>query len=97
MRLTGPSPHLATQSSPVSQASHHHDDSVVELEASQDELDELDRDELTELSLELSQDSHMLKHQLHEKQKQVKRAEKQAKIQHLHSQLAETDHQLHLL
>ena len=39
----------------------------------------------------------MLKRQLHEKHKQVKRAEKQARIQHLHSQLAETDHQLDLL
>ena len=29
--------------------------------------------------------------------KQVKKAEKQASIQHLHSQLAETDHQLDLL
>ena len=79
---------------PVSQAPCHHDDSVVELEASQDELD---RDELTEFSLESSQDSRVLKCQLHEKCKQVKKAEKQARIQHHHSQLAETDHQLDLL
>ena len=71
------------ESLPVSQASCCHDDSVVELEAFQDKLDELDRDESTELSLESSQDSHVLKCQLHEKQNQVKRAE--------------TDHQLHLL
>ena len=81
----------------MSQASCCDDDSVVELEASQDELDELDRDESTELSLESSQDSHVLKHQLHENCKQVKKAEKQARIQHLHSQLAGADHQLDLL
>ena len=50
----------------------------------------------------MSQTSHhhddsVLKHQLQEKCKQVKKAEKQARIQHLHSQLAETDHQLDLL
>ena len=62
-----PTPCNSCESLPVSQASHHQDDSVVELEASQDKLDELDRDESTELSLESSQDSHVLKHQLHEK------------------------------
>ena len=40
---------------------------------------------------------HLLKCQLHEKCKQVKKAEKQVRIQHLHSQLAKTDHQLDLL
>ena len=59
-----PIPCNSCESLPVSQGSHHHDDSVVELEASQDELD---RDESTELSLESLQDSHVLKHQLHEK------------------------------
>ena len=34
---------------------------------------------------------------LHDKHKQVKKDEKQARIQQLHSQLAETDHQLDLL
>ena len=70
---------------------------MVDLEASQDELDELDQDEFTEPSMETLQESHMLKCQLHEKCKQVKKAEKQAGIQHLHSQLAETDHQLDML
>ena len=51
----------------MSQVSHCHDDSVVELEASQDKLDELDRNESTEFLPESSQDSHVLKHQLHEK------------------------------
>ena len=62
-----------------------YDDSVVELEASQDELDELDRDESNDFSMEMSQDSQVLKCQLHEKWKQVKKAEKQARIQQLHS------------
>ena len=62
-----PTPCNSRKSSPVSLASCHHDDSVVALEASQDELDELNRDELTELSLESMQQSHVLKHQLHEK------------------------------
>ena len=62
-----PTPYNSHETSPVSQASHHHDDSVVGLEASQDELDELDRDESTKLSLQSSQDSHVLKSQLHEK------------------------------
>ena len=34
---------------------------------------------------------------MHDKRKQVKKAEKQARIQQLHSQLAETDHQLDVL
>ena len=72
MRLTDPSPHL--------------DDSVVKLEASQDELDELDKDESTEVSMEMSQDFQIFKCQLHEKHKQVKKAEKQARIQQLWSQ-----------
>ena len=67
------------------------------MEASQDELDELNRDESTDFSMETSQDSQVLKHQLHEKWKQVKKAEKQARIQQLCSQLAETDHQLDML
>ena len=47
--------------------------------------------------METLQDSQVLKHQLHEKQKQVKKAEKQARIQQFHSQLAETDHKLDML
>ena len=89
-----PTPCNSHESSPVPERPHCHDDSVVELEASQDELD---RDESTEFSMEMSQDSQVLKHQLHEKCKQVKKAEKQARIQHLCSQLAETDHQLDML
>ena len=70
---------------------------MVELEASQDEIDKLDRDESIELSMETLQDSHVLKCQLLEKWKQVKKVKKQARIQHLRSQLAETDHQLDIL
>ena len=92
-----PTPCNSHESSPVPEGNHHHDDSVVELEASQDKLDELDRDKSTDFSMETSQDSQVLKHQLHEKWKQVKKAEKQARIQHLHSQLAKTDHQLDML
>ena len=47
--------------------------------------------------METSQDSQVLKCQLHEKWKQVKKAKKQARIQQLWSQLAETDHQLDML
>ena len=64
-----PTPCNSHESSPVTEAPHCHDDSVVELEASQGELDELDWDESTELSMEPSQESHVLKHQLHEKHK----------------------------
>ena len=85
------------ESLPVPEGHCCHDDSMVELEASQDELDKLNRDESTELSMERSQDSHVLKHQLHEKQKQVKKAKKQANIQHLCSQLAKTNHKLNML
>ena len=92
-----PTPCNSCELSPVTEAPCHHGDSVVELEASQDELDELDRDESMELSVETSQESHVLKHQLHEKLKQVKKVEKQTRIQHLHSQLTETDHQLDML
>ena len=92
-----PMPCNSCEPSLVPEGSHCHDDSVVELEASQDELDELDRNESTELSMETLQDSQVLKCQLHKKWKQVKQAEKQASIQHLYSQLAETDHQLDML
>ena len=67
------------------------------MEVSQDELGELDRDESTDFSMETSQDSQVLKCQLHEKWKHVKKAEKQARIQHLCSQLAKMDHQLDML
>ena len=76
-----PTPCNSCESSPVLEINHHHDDSVVELEASQDKLDELDRDESTDFSIETLQDSQILKHQLHDKGKQVKKAEKQARIQ----------------
>ena len=69
----------------------------MELEESQDKLDELDKDESSDFSMETSQDSQILKCPLHDKCKQVKKAEKQARIQQLYSQLAETDHQLDLL
>ena len=92
-----PTPYNSVETSPVPQAAHSQDDSVVELAASQDELDELDKDESTELSMATLPESHLLKHQLHEKHKQVKKVEKQAKIQELQSQLAETDQQFDLL
>ena len=92
-----PTPCNSHESSPVPEAHHHQDDNIVELEASQDKLDELDRDESIDFSMETSQDSLVLKHQLHEKHKQVKKAEKQARIQQLWSHLAEIDHQLYML
>ena len=76
-----PTPCNSCESSPIPEGHHHQDDSVVELEASQGELDELDRDESTDFSMEMSQDSQVLRHQLHEKWKQVKKAKKQARIQ----------------
>ena len=91
-----PTPCNLHDSSPVLTGHGTPDDNLVELEASQDELDELDKDESTDFLLETSQDSQILKHQLHDKRKQVKKAEKQARIQQLHSQLFETDHQLDL-
>ena len=57
------------------------DDNLVELEASQDELDELDKDKSTDFSLDTWQDSQILKRQLQDKHKQVKKAEKQTHIQ----------------
>ena len=55
------------QSQPVPEGHHFHDDNVVELEASQDELDELDKDGSTDFSMETSQDSQILKRQLHDR------------------------------
>ena len=52
-----PTPCNESDSSPVPEGPHHHDNNVVELEASQDELDKLDRDESTYFSMETSQDS----------------------------------------
>ena len=47
--------------------------------------------------METSQDSQILKCQLQDRRKQVKKADKQARIQQLCSQLAEMDHQLDML
>ena len=55
------------ESSPVPEGHHHHDDNVVELEASQDELDELDREEPTDFFMDTLQDSQILKCQLHDR------------------------------
>ena len=85
------------QSSPVPEGHCSHDDNVVELEVSQDELHKLDKDESTDFSMETLQDSQILKRHLHDRQKQVKKAEKQARLQQLHSQLVEMDHQLDML
>ena len=85
------------ESSPVPEAHHHQDDSVVEIEALQEKLDELNRDVSTDFSMETSQDSQVLKCQLHEKHEQVKKAEKQTRIQQFQSQLAEMNHQLDML
>ena len=92
-----PTPCNSCDSSPVPAGQGIPDDNLIELEASQDDLDELDEDESTDFLLETSQDSQILKCQLHDKGKQVKKAEKQARIQQQCSQLAETDHQLDLL
>ena len=92
-----PTPCNSHESSSVPAGQGTLDDNLVEFEVSQDELDELDKDESTDFLLETLQDSQILKHQLHDKCKQVKKAEKQARIQQLHSMLAETDHQLDLL
>ena len=92
-----PTPCNSHESSPVPEVHCHQDDSVVELEALQDELGELNRVESTDFPMETSQDSQVLKCQLHEKWKQVKKAKKQARIQQPWSQLAEMDHQLDML
>ena len=49
-----PTPCNSHGSSPVPEGHRHHDDSVVESEASQDKLDELKRDESTDFSMETS-------------------------------------------
>ena len=67
---------------------------MVELEASQDELDALGCDASTEELLEMSHETNDLRHQLQSKYRPVKKVAKQTKIQELRSQIAETDHQL---
>ena len=56
-----PTPCYLCEQSPVPAGSHCHDDSLIKLEVSQDKLDELDKDESTEVSMEMSQDSQILK------------------------------------
>ena len=73
------------------------EDNLVKLEASQDEMDTLNYDATSELSLETSQETQDLKKQLHSKNKQYKKAAKQVKIQDLQSQIAATDEQLEKL
>ena len=86
-----PTPCNSRESSPVPEGHCHHDDNVVELEASQDELDELNRDESTDFSMETSLDSQVLKCKLHEKWKQFKKAEKQPDFNNfIHSWLKRT-------
>ena len=62
----------------------------VKLEVSQDELEALDQDTVNNDSMETSRETQDLCQQLSSKKKQVKCAEKAAKIQHLRSQIAET-------
>ena len=85
------------EASPVSAHSQQEDDSLVELGASQDELDALDYYASTEQLMKTSHEMSELKHQLHSKYRQAKKAAKQSKIQLLRIQTAETDHQLELL
>ena len=58
-----PTPCNSYDSSPVPAGQGTPDDNLVEFEASQDELDELHKDESTDFLLETSQDSQILKHQ----------------------------------
>ena len=59
------------ESSPAPAPVQLQDDSVVKLKASQDKLDDLGCVELTEQSVETSQESHNLRCQLQAKHKQV--------------------------
>ena len=70
------------------------DDNLVEQEASQDELEALDNDAISDKSMETSQEMSQLKKQLQSKKKQVQKEQKNAKIEQLCSQIAETDEQL---
>ena len=67
------------------------DDSLVELESSQDELEALDNNAVSDKSMETSHEMSRVKKQLQSKKKQVQKAQKSAKIEQLHSQ---TDEQL---
>ena len=69
----------------------------MELEASQYGLEALDNDAMSDRLLETSHETSQLKQQLQSKKNQVQKAQKNAKIQELHSQITETDQQLECL
>ena len=83
--------HLLGSSGP---ADHSVDDSLVELEASQNELEALDNDTVSDKSMETSHEMSQLKKQLQLRKKQVQKAQKTAKIEQLHSKIVKTDQQL---
>ena len=56
------------------------DDSLVELEASQDELEALDNDAISDKSMKTSHEISQLQKQLKSKKEQVQKAQKSAKI-----------------
>ena len=89
-----PTPCVSQETSPVPAQNMLVDDSLVELEASQEELEALDNDAVSDKSMETSHEMSQLKKQLQSKKKHVQKAQKSAKIEQLHSQIAATDEQL---
>ena len=89
-----PTPRVSWAASPAPELQTHGDDNLIKLEASQDELEALDNDAVSDASIDTSHETSHLQKQLQAKKKEIRKAQKSAKISQLQSQIAETDEQL---
>ena len=89
-----PTPCVSLETSSVPAKNMLMDDSLVELKVSQDDLEALDNDTVSDKFLETSHEMSQLKKKLQSKKKQVQKAQKTTKVEQLHSQIVATDEQL---
>ena len=66
--------------SPAPEPQMHGDDNLIKLEASQDELEALDNDAVSDASIDTSHKISHLQIQLQAKKKEIRKAQKSAKI-----------------
>ena len=92
-----PTPCVSWEASPVPELQMQEDDILIELEASQDELEALDNDAVSDASIDTSHETSHLQKQLQAKKKEIRKAQKSTKLVQLQSQIAETDEQLAFL
>ena len=72
-------PCVSQAASPAPEPQTHGDDNLIELEASQDELEALNNDAVSGASIETSHKTSHLQKQLQAKKKEIRKAQKSAK------------------